>query len=97
MEHNEAIECLRQHVREFVELEVNARLDEYLHKMDRNGQLKFNDWDGVHLSLPAPSPPRFWKRPPSGSSGHSSDPSTCAKLTPCAGSCDPPTQDAHRG
>lgn len=49
MEHNEAIECLRQHVREFVELEVNARLDEYLHKMDRNGQLKFNDWDGVHL------------------------------------------------
>lgn len=52
MEHNEAIECMRQHIREFVELEVNARVDEYLHKMDRNGQLSFKDWDGVHLSLP---------------------------------------------
>ena len=52
MEHNEAIECLRQHVREFVELEVNARLDEYLHKMDRNGQLKFNG--GTGASVPAP-------------------------------------------
>lgn len=49
----EAIVALKQHVEEFIVLELNNRLEEQIQQLVKQGALDLSDWDGVHLETPA--------------------------------------------
>lgn len=49
----EAIVALKQHVEEFIVLELNNRLEEQIQQLVKQGALDLSDWDGVHLEIPA--------------------------------------------
>ena len=49
----EAIVALKQHVEEFIVLELNNRLEEQIQQLVKQGALDLADWDGVHLEIPA--------------------------------------------
>ena len=48
----EAIVALKQHVEEFIVLELNNRLEEQIQQLVKQGALDLSDWDGVHLEIP---------------------------------------------
>ncbi|WP_421317406.1 hypothetical protein [Aeromonas sp. 700377] len=52
MEREEALNAMREHVAEFIQLELTDKLEAQLTKLLDSGAIDTSQWDGVNLVLP---------------------------------------------